>query len=104
MCAPIDAKQDSLERSVKRCVSATMVRIAITYPAIVNAPPVLLATNATITVPVIRTVRIAQKRVAVKMGPNAIHQMGNVFVPTAGKEQSARIENALIIFTANTAI
>lgn len=69
-----------------------------------NALPVLLATNATIIVRAIRTVRIAQERVVVKMAQNAIHLMVNVFVPTAGKEHFARIESVLIISIVNTAI
>lgn len=69
-----------------------------------SALPVSLATNATTTARAIRTAKIALKRAAVKMELSAIHQTGNVFVPTAGKERSALIESALIICTANTAI
>lgn len=70
----------------------------------VNVLPVLLATNATITVRAIHTVKIVRERVAAKMVPNVIHQMANASVPMAGRESSVRIESVLTICMANSVI
>lgn len=103
-CARIDVPSDSSERNVKRRVNATTVHIVITLPANVNVLPVLLATNATIIVPAIRTVRIARKHVAAKILQSVMRRMASAFVPVAGKTHIARFEFAPIISMVNTAI
>lgn len=65
---------------------------------------VLLATNVTITVRIIRTDKIARKRAAAKMVLPAIRQMANAFVLMAGREQSAQTERALKISMARIVI